>query len=435
MVEPVSSAAPARPGASVTTGTTGRHRAVTVEPKDADLASNPVPAQPRSGRLAALDVLRGIAILGTLGTNIWIFTDVTGLIGYIGGDDEPSGAWLWIERFLQQLAQGKFLGLLTIMFGIGLAIQQRSAVKGGRAWPGKYPIRAGLLFLDGLLNFFLVAEFDVLMGYALTGLVVAYVLATSEKAQRRWLIVAASIHTAMLTLAAVGMALAAGQADTQANSGPPERLDPNPYADGSFWDLVAFRWDNMLMFRAEAILIFPMSIALFLLGARLFRAGVFLPEGARIRKRLMVIGFGIAAPLDLALGVFFGGDLILFTRYGIAPFVALGILALVAEFYLRRPSPGPVGRRFSEVGRMALSCYILQNLVAGAICYGWGLGLAESVSPNSRVPFTVAVYLVVCAFMLVFAHFWLRRFERGPVEWLWNSSFALLTRRAGTARG
>lgn len=396
---------------------------VTPSATGAPEAPNPTPPQPHSSRLAALDVLRGIAILGTLGTNIWIFTNAEGLLGYFAHSDEPDGAWLWAERFLQQLAQGKFLGLLTIMFGIGLAIQQRSAVKSGRRWPGGYPIRAGLLFLDGLLNFFLVAEFDVLMGYAVTGLVVAFVLATSPKAQRRWLIVAASIHVTMLSLLAVAMAFApAGDAPAR------DPLDPNPYADGSFWDLVVFRWEHLLVFRLEPILIFPMSIALFLLGARLYRAGVFLPEGARIRKRLMIIGFAVAAPLDLALGMI-GGDLIVFTRYGLAPFVAMGILALVAELYVRRPAPGLVGRRFAEVGRMALSCYILQNLVAGAICYGWGLGLAELVSPNARVPFTVGVYLLVSALMLVFAHLWLRRFERGPVEWLWNASYRALTER------
>ncbi|MFE6860937.1 DUF418 domain-containing protein [Nocardia sp. NPDC057668] len=396
-----------------------------------DAAPKDVPAESRSSRLAALDVLRGIAILGTLGTNVWIFTNITGLPGYISRTDEPDGVWLWAERLLQQLAQGKFLGLLTIMFGIGLAIQQRSAARGGRPWPGKYPWRAGLLFLDGLLNFLFVAEFDVLMGYAVTGLVVAFVLATSPKAQRRWLWIAAGIHTAMLTALAVVVALAAISGSGQGDSSSSEVLDPNPYADGSFWDLVLFRLDNALLFRVEAIVIFPMSIALFLLGARLFGAGVFAPEGARIRKRLMIIGFAIAAPLDLVLGML-GGTLILFTRYGIAPFVALGILALVAESYVRRPSPGAVGRRFAEVGRMALSCYILQNLLAGAICYGWGLGLAQQFTGNARVPFTVGVYLVVSAAMLVFAHLWLRRFGRGPVEWLWNASYRALAERGST---
>ncbi|WP_378731138.1 DUF418 domain-containing protein [Nocardia brasiliensis] len=374
-------------------------------------------------RVVALDVLRGIAILGTLGTNIWIMTNREGIIGYIDELNGPATGWMWAERVLQQLAQGKFLGLLTVMFGIGLAIQQASAQRGGRRWPGKYPIRAGLLLLDGVLNFVFIAEFDVLMGYAVTGLVVAFILATSDRAQRRWMIVMAGIHVAMLTAIALAMVFA-----PQQNSKPRPPLDPNPFADGSFWDLVVFRVQNAAPFRVETIFVFAMSVALFLLGARLFRAGVFRPEGARIRKWLMVIGFGVAAPIDLVAGVAGGGDLFLFTRYGTAPFVALGILALVAEFYLRKSHVGFLGRRLTEVGRTALSCYILQNLVASIFCYGWGFGLAARVSPDARVPFTVGMYLLVSLIIVTGAHLWLRRFERGPVEWAWHRSFQALAR-------
>ncbi|WP_040779558.1 DUF418 domain-containing protein [Nocardia pneumoniae] len=374
-------------------------------------------------RLVALDVLRGIAILGTLGTNIWILTDPQGLVGYLQELGRSSGGWMWTERVLQQLTQGKFLGLLTIMFGIGLAIQQRSATRAGRRWPGKYPWRAGLLFLDGLLNFVFVAEFDVLMGYAVTGLVVAFVLATGERAQRRWLVAAASVHVAMLTAIAIVIAIV-----DRGDSAVDRTLDPNPYADGSFWDLALFRLENAGLFRIEAVFVFAMSVALFLVGARLFRAGVFGPEGARIRKRLMAIGLGVAAPIDLIAGIAGGGDLILFTRYGSAPFVSLGILAAAAEWYVRRPEAGFAGRRLSEIGRTALSCYILQNLVASVLCYGWGFGLAARVSTGDRVPFTVGVYLLVALIIAVGAHLCLRRFERGPVEWLWQVGYRALAR-------
>ncbi|WP_084458323.1 DUF418 domain-containing protein [Nocardia caishijiensis] len=375
-----------------------------------------------SRRLPALDVLRGIAILGTLGTNVWIFTDPLGLVGYLDGLGAAAGSgWMWTERVLQQIAQGKFLGLLTVMFGIGLAIQQDSARRAGRRWPGKYPIRAALLFLDGLLNFLLVAEFDVLMGYAVTGLVVAYLLATSDRAQRRWVIAATAVHVTVLTLLAAALAFEPG--DTR---GAPSTLDPNPYADGSFWDLVAFRADHAFTFRIEAIFVFPMSVALFLLGARLYRAGVFRAEGARLRRWLMVIGFGVAAPVDFVVGVFGGGDLVLFTRYGTAPFVALGILAAVAAYYLRDPRVGFAGARLSEVGRTALSCYILQNLIAGFLCYGWGFGLAAQVSESARVPFTIGIYALTVALIVCCAHLWLRRFERGPVEWLWHRTYRAL---------
>ncbi|HLS77251.1 MAG TPA: DUF418 domain-containing protein, partial [Nocardia sp.] len=362
------------------------------------------------------DVARGVAILGTLGTNIWIMTDPEGMIGYLNRVGSPDSGW--VERLLQQLAQGKFLGLLTVMFGIGLAIQQASAARAGRRWPGGYPWRACLLFLDGVLNFVLVAEFDVLMGYAVTGLVVAFLLATSERAQRRWLLGAAAVHVAMLSL----FALALLAADSGSGSGEPRPLEPNPYAHGSFWDLVLFRLDNAALFRLEPLVIFPMSVALFLTGAALYRRGVFRPEGAALRRRLLVVG-ALAAVADLLAGMLVGGSVLVLTRYGTAPLVALGLLALVAGYYVRGARPGFAGRRLSEVGRTALSCYILQNLVASALCYGWGLGLAARVGEDARVPFTVGVYLLVSAIVVTAAHLWLRRFERGPVEWLWHRCY------------
>ena len=388
----------------------------------------PDPAPPRS---ASLDVLRGVAILGTLATNIWIFTDPEGLVGYLNNATAATTPPIWagIEAVLQQLAQGKFLGLLTLMFGIGLEIQRRSAVRAGRRWPGRYPWRAGLLLLDGLLHFVLVAEFDVLMGYAVTGMVVAYLLATSEQAQRAWLVVASVVHVLLLSLVTIVL-LSLPPAAPQ----PP--LDPNPYADGSFGDLVAFRLDNLVLFRLEPVFITFLSVAMFLAGALLLRSGVLEPGGHRLRVPLMAVG-AAAFALDLVLGlagqpVLPGGNGsaagIILGRYGTAPVVALGLLALVTEIVLARPRAGFLRRRMTEVGRMALSCYVLQNLVASALCYGWGLGLAARLSPADRVPATVAIYLGVAVVITTAAALWLRRFDRGPLELAWRWCFDRLDR-------
>jgi hypothetical protein len=86
-------------------------------------------------RISVLDIARGIAILGTLATNVWIFTDPAGMIGYLqrplpvltGGLDQT------VQTLARQLANGKFLGMLTLMFGIGLELQRRSARRRGQA--------------------------------------------------------------------------------------------------------------------------------------------------------------------------------------------------------------------------------------------------------------------------------------------------------------
>jgi uncharacterized protein len=378
------------------------------------------PAASPSERIASLDVLRGAAILGTLATNIWIFTDPAGFLGYLVDDTAsttPAG-WAWVEAVLQQLSQGKFLGLLTLVFGIGLEIQRRSALRAGRRWPGRYPVRAALLFLDGVLHYLLVVEFDVLMGYAVTGAVVAYLLATSERAQRTWMVAAAGVHVLLLGLGTAAL--------TTSPQPTPGVLEPNPYADGSWWDLVVLRIDAALLFRIEPVFIQALSVAMFLLGARLLRAGALTPDGTALRRRLLVVG-AVALPVDLSLGVFGGTAGLVLSRYGTAPLVALGLLALVVEAVGRRERLGVVGRRLADVGRMALSSYVLQNVVASALCYGWGLGLASRLDPAVRVPATVVLYLVVVTVVVAFAHLWSRRFTRGPVEWLWNSSYRTLT--------
>ncbi|MCR2812891.1 DUF418 domain-containing protein [Microbacterium sp. zg.Y1084] len=83
-----------------------------------------------------------------------------------------------------------------------------------------------------------------------------------------------------------------------------------------------------------------------------------------------------------------------------------------------------MGRRIQDVGRTALSSYVLQNLVASAICYGWGLGLAARLDPGVRVPATIGIYVVV----VTAAAIWLKRFSRGPVELAWLWSFERITR-------
>ncbi|NMD54498.1 DUF418 domain-containing protein [Tsukamurella columbiensis] len=360
-------------------------------------------------RIASLDVARGIAILGTFGTNVWIFTEPRGMVGYletVGGESLPI-------RVLQTLAQGKFLGLLSLMFGVGLAIQQASAARHDRPWPGRYWRRALVLFLDGLVHFVLVAEFDVLMGYALVSFLVSALLILRPRVRMRWAIGAVAVHLAVVSLAVAGMMLGGG-----GMSGP-ERSAWNPYADGSFWDLVLFRVDHGLLFRAETIFMIPLTIAMFLTGAALFQGGLFAPEGAALRRRMMWIG-GIAAPVDLAIGIAgaplgLSGPAVFVGRYVVAPLVALGLLALIAEFYQRR-SVGRIGGALSNVGRTALSCYVLQNVIASALCYGWGLGLAARYGGDHRLAFTVAVYVAVMICLLVASALWTRRFSRGPIE-------------------
>lgn len=371
----------------------------------------------RTGRLEALDVVRGIAIVGTLATNVWVFSHPWGLLGMLSAPvlpDESRGEAA-AQLALMAVAQGKFLALLSLTFGVGLAIQHRSAARHHRRWPGRYLWRAALLFIDGLVNYVLIAEFDVLMGYAVTAAVVSFLLLTRPRAQRALIVAFGAIHIAMITLLVIALTTLPG---VDAEVSLPEAR--SPYATESFFGLAAFRLDNVIVFRAEPVLIGFLSLAMFLAGAALFRAGVFSADGARLRARLMIIG-ACAVPVDLLLAMSASSVGLLMERYVVAPVVALGLLGMVVELCLRRGTSGWFGRRATEMGRVALSAYLLQNLLGGALFYGWGFGLASSLSAW-RVPVTVAAFLLITAVVATAAHLWLRRFAAGPVEWLWRAA-------------
>ncbi|MFD5854976.1 DUF418 domain-containing protein [Streptomyces chartreusis] len=364
-------------------------------------------ATPAGRRLPLLDVLRGVAILGTLMTNVWIFTGP----GAEWGALQSGMATGPVENTFGVLANGKFLSLLTILFGVGLAIQYDSAKRRGQPWPGRYRWRALFLFAEGTVHFVLVFAWDVLMGYAVTALLVARLLTRSERAQRRVTWWAAGIHlTLMILLTAAIASSGDGDGDTVSR----EVVDL--YAHGSYLDQVAFRLENALALRMEPVLTFFLLLFLFLLGVRLFRAGAFGADetGRRLRSRLLAWGIGLGLPLNAAAALA-GPDLFLLARYGTAPLLALGYIGLVGALVDRVRRPGPLMTGLTSVGRTALSGYVLQNALCVLISYGIGLGLAERLDGTGPW-WVVALWATVCAVLMAGSTLWLRRFSAGPLE-------------------
>ncbi|MBB5858322.1 uncharacterized protein HDA45_008409 [Amycolatopsis umgeniensis] len=359
-----------------------------------------------------------MAILGTFGTNVFLFAHPGGPAGFFQDFvGTANGMAEQVEVGIRSLTNGKFLALLTILFGVGLELQYQSARRRGVSWPGRYPLRAGILFMEGVAHYLLVFEGDVLMAYGLTSLLVAYLVGRSDRVVRNVVVAVGGVY-ATLILAATALLVA----------GPGVSSEPTPVdpATTASWPAqVAVRLDEFLVLRGEIIMIVPSAVVLFLLGSRLRRAGVFddTEKGARLRARLLVLGFAVGLPLNVLTG-FSGPDWLLVDRYLLPPLVALGLLALVTHLSLRmRAEPGAVRSGLIAVGRTALSCYVLQNVLAGALCYGWGLGLAERFA-DARPWWIVGLWAFVGLLNVAFAVVWLRRFDRGPLELLMHRLYA-----------
>ncbi|MFI7410688.1 DUF418 domain-containing protein [Streptomyces sp. NPDC049627] len=372
-------------------------------------------SSPTGRRLPLLDVLRGVAILGTLMTNVWIFTGPGGEWGALeSGSSELSFGSLAgaVEATFSVLANGKFLSLLTILFGVGLAIQYGSAKRRGQPWPGRYRWRALFLFGEGTVHFVLVFAWDVLMGYAVTALLVAWLLTRSERAQRRVMWWAAGAHLTVIGLLTAALALTGDGED----GGSVSRDVVDLYAHGDYLDQVSFRLENATALRMEPVLTFFLLVFLFLLGVRLFRAGAFGADetARRLRSRLLLWGLGLGLPLNAATALA-GPDLFLLARYGTAPLLALGYIGLIGALVDRVRRPGPLMTGLTSVGRTALSGYVLQNVLCVLVSYGIGLGLAERLGGTGPW-WVVGLWAAVCTVLMVGSTLWLRRFSAGPLE-------------------
>jgi uncharacterized protein len=373
-------------------------------------------AETKSGRIRLLDILRGAAIFGTLGTNIWLFAHL-GDLSYLFAYDRAW--WSSVDDGLRQaalfLVNGKFLGILTILFGAGLELKYRQALRRNAPWPGTYLWICAFLLIEGFIHFALVMEYDILMSYAVTAPIVACIVRGGDRRIRRTLFAVGGLHVFMM-LAIVAAEISLSLAGANLSFG-----DMSPvvalYREGTWPEQIVYRLAYFAILRVEALFVIPMNIVLFLVGILLMRSGAFSPDGngRRIRRRMLQIGLGLGLPLNLLLFVP-GGMFDLAVRYLFAPILSLGYMALIAKWAERRET-GKVWLYLESVGKMALSCYVLQNVAASFLFYGWGLGWGGRLGSFS----VILIWLAICVLEAVFAKWWIGRMKFGPVEWLRKS--------------
>ncbi|MFT9816027.1 DUF418 domain-containing protein [Lysinibacillus sp. NPDC056185] len=372
-------------------------------------------------RLPLIDMLRGFAVLGTLGTNIWIFAYL-GDISYI--TTSSYSGWWSLNDFLRMavlfLVNGKLLGLLTIMFGVGLELKYQQALRKGNAWPGMYIWTIVFLFMEGLIHFALVMEYDILMSYAVTAVIVTFIVKFGDKAIKRALYVFGSFHALTILLILVSALLGAINVSLAG-------LDPvvSLYENGTWFEQIQYRLTNFLYYRTEAIFIIPMNIFLFLLGVKLMRNGVFSQDdkGRQARQKLFKIGIFIGVPLNLLIFIP-GGAFDLPVRYLFAPILSIGYIGILGKM-IEYKKLDWLWKRFGEIGKMSLSCYVLQNVIASIIFYGWGLGLGGKLNSIE----VISIWLTLSLLQLFMAHICIKHFHVGPMEWIRKHAIQSVTQK------
>jgi len=422
----------------------------------ADVMTAPRHAAPVTGaeRIASLDTLRGVAVLGILVMNIYWFAMPQMAYGNplaMGGTELHNlGTW-FVTHILFDL---KFMGIFAMLFGAGLVLMSRRAEERAAPFGRIYFRRQLSLLLIGAIHAYLIWSGDILFGYAAIGMAV-YVFRNA----RPGTLVIASIL--LLSVTAAGMHglsdlveemrdRAAEYTERQAGGeeldaeqrrlieqwertrmflapGEEEKRRDLEAHLGSYADLLEYRVPQVIGMQQGMLLFYGWRIAgLMCLGMALMKLGILSAEKpTAFYRRLMLFGYGLGLPLT----VFSGLDLY---AHGFEPFytmrhgmlanyvgsviVALGHVGLVILILKTGFVRGLVAR-FAAVGRMALSNYLLHSVILTTVFYGYGLGLYGEVPRFWQMGFVVAVV----GLQLVLSPWWLTRYRFGPVEWAWRS--------------
>jgi uncharacterized protein len=379
---------------------------------------------PPSERIVSLDAIRGLAVLGILVINIWVFAMPESVLlnpqSY--GDFTGANYWAWVAGHV--FAKSKFITLFSALFGAGILLFTDSKHRDGEAAIGLYYRRIGWLLVIGLGHAYLLWYGDILVGYALAGLLLVSFRDREPATLARigFIFLLAPFASEVFAALVQGPAVIADQWRPAAAT---LQQEVATYRSGWLAQMdhrvpTAFRrqtsgFVGSTLWRAGGSMF---------LGMALYRWGVFTGERSTQFYRRLVAG-GVVGLVIVAAGVWYieasdwsaGAALYWrqFNHWG-SLLVAGGYLGAVTLWAKRRPQ-GIVTQSLAAVGRMAFTNYLLQTVIATSIFYGHGLGLFGRLD---RVEL-LAVVVGIWALQVPLSVLWLRYFRFGPVEWCWRT--------------
>ena len=407
----------------------------------ADTAGDdPLPSALAGNRIASLDFIRGIAVMGILAANIVAFGQPFSAYMYPDGFLVPHSDaedWMWVAQFV--LIDGKMRGLFTLLFGAGLYLfMEKTWAKGeGRELQVR---RLFWLLLFGLAHFYLIWRGDILIYYAVFGLVTMIGIRWAAKTQ---LIVGLLGYAAGIAMVASFTAAPYFIAETSLGEQPAyaelrEQLPADKettleegqaerqvIAEGSYPDYVRHNITEHGGDPLFGLFLFAFeSVPLMLIGMALYRFGLFsvgMNPGRQLRWGLAGIAIGSAMTLLIALwvkgiGFSYWSTLAAFMSFSMLPRlpVVLGLAAVLAVVGTR--TSGWLAERISAAGRAAFTNYIGTSLVMLLVFHGWAGGLYGELGRSELY----LVMLATWALMLLWSKPWLAHFRFGPLEWLWR---------------
>lgn len=377
-----------------------------------------------SNRIHMVDALRGMAVMAILLVHC--------LEHYIY-PVYPADPAPWLKAvddatfgIVFTLFAGKAYAIFALLFGFTFFIQSHNQEVKGRDFGPRFLWRMVLLLGFATLNAAFFPAGDVLLLFAIVGVVLFIV--------RRWSNRALLWAALFFLLQPVEWYHIIASLIDSSHQLPDLKVDDmyNEVAEytkaGNFWQFI---WINITLGQKASLLWavnagrFMQTAGLFILGFYIGRRSFFTDSAANRRFwTLVLITAAIAfAPLhilqqmiatDYAAGTAGQMLAVIFDMWQKFAFTAV----LVGSFYLLfyGTSFGAHTSALRFYGRMSLTNYIGQSIIGALIFFPFALSLA----PYCGYTLSLLIGVAVCALQVAFSRWWLRSHRQGPLESLWH---------------
>jgi uncharacterized protein len=396
-----------------------------------------------SERIATLDIVRGFALLGILIMNMPGFST--------SFYSEADGSHLWpdllnqrAEQIRDMLFSGKFNSMFSLLFGLGFTIQLTRLTARDPDNAAKHYWRR-LLVLAGFaaVHVLLMWGGDVLHIYAGLG-VLLYFLRNASNRLILGLMVACLLYPAVSGILRIYVITPEITKQLVAQSKAWEASNIAAYGHGSFIDAAREHIRDFIHtygqpLRLWGIFGFWVQMTLTMLIGLLIGKNNWVPRIPELMPKIRrlqwwALGLGIVcgvtfevlaqmnrvpgpSPVKVVISVAYG-----LCRLSMMCFYVLTIVRLAqAPEWQKRFAP------MAACGRMPLTNYLGQTLIATTIFYGWGFGFYGKMGPALGLVLAFAIYFVI---QVPLSLWWLKRFEFGPLEYVWRT--LTYGRRPGT---
>ncbi|WP_052417507.1 DUF418 domain-containing protein [Cellvibrio mixtus] len=380
-------------------------------------------------RIELVDAIRGFALMGICLVHFMEYFELYWI------NQDPT----LLHNIVFFLFAGKAYAIFALMFGLSFFIIMDNQARKGVNFSYRFAWRLVILLMIGYIHTLLYLG-DILSVLGIIGLSLLFV----QKLNNRWLLIAAAL--CLVQLPFYYQFYAALNNWPGANDAPvhwtafPEVYGAIAKAT-TFSELIAINsWDGL----AAKWLFFVESgrgiqlVGLFITGLILGRIGFFTQVERFAKTRVIALVIALAA----ATLFYFLDDYIkqlpatILQEKGMAKMyleqiigsylstaIMASILLLFIQLYLWRPATKTLNL-LAPCGRISLSIYLVQAVVGIPIFYSIGLGGYLTLGQTNSLLLGIAFY----GLLIAIAHWWVKRFYYGPVEWVWRSATYMTTK-------